>query len=56
MDKWSDTLEWGKSKKKIKPKKSTHPLPKFETYHGNMLSDLDWSSADLVLANSTCFD
>ena len=32
--------------------------PKFEVYKGDMLNseDLDWSNADLVLANSTCFD
>ena len=32
------------------------PMPEFEVFHGDMLKDLDWSSADLVLANSTCFD
>lgn len=31
-------------------------IPSFEVHHGDMLKDLDWSGADLVLANSTCFD
>ena len=31
-------------------------MPLFEVYHGDMLTDLDWSGADLVFANSTCFD
>jgi len=30
-------------------------MPKFEVHQGDML-ELDWSDADLVLANSTCFD
>ena len=30
-------------------------FPKFIVEQGNML-DIDWSEADLVLANSTCFD
>ena len=36
----------------------TQNKPKFEVYGGDMLDDkdLDWSNADLVLANSTCFD
>ena len=36
----------------------TENKPKFEVYHGDILeeNDLDWSNADLVLANSTCFD
>ena len=29
--------------------------PSFEVHLGDML-EIDWSDADLVLANSTCFD
>ena len=29
--------------------------PSFEVYQGDML-EFDWSMADIVLANSTCFD
>lgn len=31
-------------------------MPSFEVHHGDMLKDVDWSGADLVFANSTCFD
>ena len=31
-------------------------MPSFEVHHGDMLNDIDWSNADLVFANSTCFD
>lgn len=30
-------------------------FPEFEVHLGDML-ELDWSKADLILANSTCFD
>ncbi len=30
--------------------------PKFEVFHGDLLEFDWWSQADVVLANSTCFD
>jgi len=31
-------------------------LPSFEVYQGDLLVFDWWSTADLVIANSTCFD
>ena len=31
-------------------------MPKFEVIHGNLLEVDWWTNADLVLANSTCFE
>lgn len=31
-------------------------LPQFEVYQGDLLEYDWWSTADLVIANSTCFD